>query len=300
MNNQQLVIDVKNMSKSFNGKPAVIDISLQVHRGEIFGFMGPNGGGKTTTMRMLCGLLIPDGGKGKCLGYDVINDAIDIKARTGYMTQQFSLYDELTVLENLNFAADLYGLPDKKKAVAESIQSFNLVPRVNQLVGTLSGGWKQRLSLASALQHKPQLLLLDEPTAGVDPKARRDFWEDIHGLSIAGVTTLVSTHYTDEASRCNRLAYIFKGKILIQGARMEIIKSSGLSAWEIRSDNLDTLIENIKKLPGAEIVTTFQDSIHVCGKNEELLKNSVVNFKAASYSYEKILPTLEDIFISLG
>lgn len=300
MNNEQFVIDVKNMRKSFNGKPAVVDISLQVRKGEIFGFMGPNGGGKTTTMRMLCGLLIPDGGSGSCLGHDVINDSRYIKARTGYMTQQFSLYDELTILENLNFVAYLYDIRDKKKAVQETVQTFNLTPQLNQLVGTLSGGWKQRLSLAAALQHKPSLLLLDEPTAGVDPKARREFWEDIHGLSATGVTTLVSTHYTDEASRCNRLAYIFGGKILIQGTRMEIINSSQLSAWEIRSDNLDTLINEIKKLPGAEIVTTFQDSIHVCGKNADLLRNSVVNFKALSYAYEEILPSLEDVFISLG
>lgn len=230
MNN--FVINVQHLKKSFNGKPAVVDISLQVKQGEIFGFMGPNGGGKTTTIRMICGLLTPDGGSGTCVGYDILTQSQEIKNNIGYMTQQFSLYEELTVRENLDFMARLYGIENAKEVIEKNIEELGLKNRANQLVRTLSGGWKQRLSLSAALLHNPKLLLLDEPTAGVDPRARKEFWDHIQLLSTRGITTLVSTHYMDEAERCNRLAYISGGLILISGTKNEILTSSGLASLE--------------------------------------------------------------------
>lgn len=223
-----LSIDVQHLSKSFKSRAAVNNISLQINRGEIFGFLGPNGSGKTTTIRMLCGLLTPDEGKGHCLGYDIVKQSREIKAEVGYMPQHFSLYEELTVWENLDFTARIYSIDNRRIAINNMIQKMGFSDRKNQLTGSLSGGWKQRLSLAAALLHKPQLLLLDEPTAGVDPEARRVFWDLIHDLSKEGITSLVSTHYMDEAERCHRLAYIAYGNLLIQGNAAEIIIKSGL------------------------------------------------------------------------
>lgn len=223
-----LSIDVQHLSKSFKSRTAVNNISLQINRGEIFGFLGPNGSGKTTTIRMLCGLLTPDEGKGHCLGYDIVKQSREIKAEVGYMPQYFSLYEELTVWENLDFTARIYSIDNRRIAINNMIQKMGFSDRKNQLTGSLSGGWKQRLSLAAALLHKPQLLLLDEPTAGVDPEARRVFWDLIHDLSKEGITSLVSTHYMDEAERCHRLAYIAYGNLLIQGNAAEIIIKSGL------------------------------------------------------------------------
>jgi len=228
-NNNFFAIEATNLCKSFDGKIAVNRVSLKIKKGEIFGFLGPNGGGKTTTIRMLCGLLTPDSGSGRCLGYDILTESGTIKLNTGYMTQKFSLYDELTVRENLDFIAHLYGMENRKEAVTVAIADLGLGDRANQLTGTLSGGWKQRLSLTAALLHQPQLLLLDEPTAGVDPKARREFWDHIHYLATKGITVLVSTHYMDEAERCHRLGYIFNGKILVQGTKEEIINHAGLT-----------------------------------------------------------------------
>ena len=296
---EEYIIDVKNLNKSFASKPAVINASLRVKKGEIFGFLGPNGSGKTTTIRMLCGLLKPDSGQGQCLGYDVIKDSLDIKKHVGYMTQRFSLYEDLSVYENLDFIARLYGMSNRKTLVLNSIKQLGLVDRKDQLAGTLSGGWKQRLALSAALLHEPQLLLLDEPTAGVDPKARREFWDQIHQLSNKGITTLVSTHYMDEAERCTRLAYIAYGHMLIQGTSQEIIAASKLSTWKVTGTHVMTLSNKLKTLPGIEQVVAFGTAIHVSGKNEELLKKSIAPFQTAELNWQRISPGLEDIFISL-
>lgn len=301
-------IDVKNLCKSFNGKPAVENLSLQVFPGEIFGFMGPNGGGKTTTIRMLCGLLTPDCGTGKCLGYNIITQAIDIKTHIGYMTQTFSLYTELTVRENLEFAAKLYGLKNRDQIISEKLTTFELEPYAKQLVGTLSGGWKQRLSLCAALLHDPQLLFLDEPTSGVDPKSRKEFWEQIHLLSAKGVTTLVSTHYTDEAHHCNRLAYVFKGRITSYGTKQDIIKQSGLITWEITNKQIHSntpkvmrqLLIDLKQHRGIELATTFDDTIHISGHDPVLLQQTINELPDSLYNWQQITPTLEDVFINLS
>lgn len=222
----EFAIDVKDLNKSFGDKHVVRDLSLRVPRGQIFGFLGPNGSGKTTSIRMICGLLTADSGQGSCLGYDVMTQSAQIKRETGYMTQRFSLWEDLTIRENLDFIARMYGMHGRREAVAEAIARLGLTGRHDQLAGELSGGWKQRLALASCLLHKPKLLLLDEPTAGVDPKARRDFWDQIHELAAAGVTVLVSTHYMDEAERCHQLAYIAYGRLLAVGTGAELIAAT--------------------------------------------------------------------------
>lgn len=293
------IIDVKNLNKSFNDKPAVINTSLQVRQGEIFGFLGPNGSGKTTTIRMLCGLLKPDSGQGHCLGFDIINETLKIKLQAGYMTQHFSLYEDLSVYENLDFIARIYGMKNRKSLVKESIYELQLQDRKNQLAGTLSGGWKQRLALSAALIHQPKLLLLDEPTAGVDPKARRDFWQHIFHLSQKGITTLVSTHYMDEAERCTRLAYINQGKILTHGSAEEIIQSAKLITWQVTGPNLMALSEKLTLQPEITQVASFGQSLHICGNNEATLEKSIQQFRVSPYYWKKIEPSLEDVFISL-
>jgi len=232
--NNQLAIDVQGMTKRFGGRTVVDGINLQVRRGEICGFLGPNGSGKTTFIRMLCGLLRPDGGSGSCLGYNVISDSEAIRREVGYMTQRFSFYEDLSIAENLDFVARMFSLPERKAAVEESLEQLGLTTRRSQLAGELSGGWKQRLALAACMLHRPKLLLLDEPTAGVDPKARRDFWDRIHDLSLAGVTVLVSTHYMDEARRCHNLAYLSYGTLLIHGSPDEVAQGSTLEEVFIR------------------------------------------------------------------
>lgn len=303
MNNnnfEQYIIDVSDLCKSFNGKPAVINATLKIKKGEIFGFLGPNGGGKTTTIRMLCGLLTPDSGSGHCLGFDILTESAAIKVQTGYMTQQFSLYEELTIKENLDFMARLYDIKNRDQVVKEAIRELGLSGRANQLAGTLSGGWKQRLSLSAALLHNPKLLLLDEPTAGVDPKARREFWDHIHFLSAKGITTLVSTHYMDEAERCTRLGYIFQGNILVQGTKEEIIAHAGLTTWEIVGEDVMGCVEKIKKLPGVLQVAAFGNRLHISGKDPKLLNDSMAECKGDNLQFSKISPSLEDVFISLG
>ncbi len=223
-----LAIDVRGLTKRYGGRAVVDKVDLQVGQGRICGFLGPNGSGKTTTIRMLCGLLKPDAGEGTCLGLDVIRQAREIKRQAGYMTQKFGWYEDLSIRENLDFVARLFEIPDRAKAVDEALQGLGLVERQDQLAGTLSGGWKQRLALAACLIHKPRLLLLDEPTAGVDPKARREFWDHIHRLAEQGITVLVSTHYMDEAARCDELVYIAYGKVLAHGAENEIVEQAGL------------------------------------------------------------------------
>jgi ABC-2 type transport system ATP-binding protein len=300
MQSDQLIIDVKGLSKSFNGKPAVIDAALKVAKGEIFGFLGPNGAGKTTSIRMLCGLLIPDSAEGSCLGFDVLKESYEIKKRVGYMTQRFSLYGDLSIYENLDFVARLYNVKNRKAAVEKSIAELGLLDRQNQLAKTLSGGWKQRLALSAALIHNPELLLLDEPTAGVDPKARREFWAHIRDLSSQGITTLVSTHYMDEAERCNKLAYIFSGHIMAQGTSDEIIKSSKLFTWQITgTGNLNRLTEQVKTMPGVEQAAAFGNKLHVSGKDEQVLKTSMDKL-TSEWQWQQIAPDLEDVFISLS
>jgi ABC-2 type transport system ATP-binding protein len=228
----ELAIDVRGLTKRYDGRAVVDDVALQVGQGRICGFLGPNGSGKTTTIRMLCGLLRPDAGEGTCLGLDVIRQAREIKRQAGYMTQKFGWYEDLSVRENLDFVARLFQVPCRSEAVDEALRRLGLVERQGQLAGSLSGGWKQRLALAACLIHEPRLLLLDEPTAGVDPKARRDFWDEIHRLAAAGITVLVSTHYMDEAERCHELVYIAYGKVLARGTGRELLAQSGLATLE--------------------------------------------------------------------
>jgi ABC-2 type transport system ATP-binding protein len=278
----------------------VDNLALQVERGQIYGFLGPNGSGKTTTIRMLCGLLTPNAGQGQCLGYDILTDSDEIKRHVGYMTQRFTLYEDLTIRENLDFVARIYGMSHRRVRVSESLEQLGLTERANQLAGSLSGGWKQRLALAACLLHEPQLLLLDEPTAGVDPKARRDFWEQIHQLSTQGITTLVSTHYMDEAERCHRLAYIAYGNLLVNGTVQEVIDHSGLTVWTVMGDNLWQLQAQFKSLPGLEQVVPFGNVLHLIGRNTDLLQTSLAPLMTDSpYEWQLSKPTLEDVFISL-
>jgi len=297
MNNSNFVIDVHDLCKSFNGKPAVIDFSLQLKQAEICGFLGPNGSGKTTTLRMLCGLLTPDSGSGQCLGYDILRQSYDIKKQVGYMTQSFSLYHDLTAYENLDLIARIFGIKNRTAKIEKSLKEFDLMDRRNQLAGEMSGGWRQRLALAGCLIHDPKLLLLDEPTAGVDPKARREFWDNIYRLSEHNITTLVSTHYMDEAERCTHLVYIAYGHLLAEGSINEIISKSELTTWLVTGDDLTKLEKELRKLPGVDQVAFFGNKLHVSGKNEELLNQSIAKFKDANW--QKIPASLEDVFISL-
>ena len=299
MNTSDYVIDVRGVTKKFGTRTVVNDIAMQVRPGEIYGFLGPNGSGKTTFLRMLCGLLTPDGGEGKCLGLDFRSESAEIKKRVGYMTQKFSFYEDLSIEENLDFIARLYGMPQRKSAVEKSLERLGMVERRTHLAGTLSGGWKQRLALAACLIHEPQLLLLDEPTAGVDPKARRDFWEEIHKLASSGLTFLITTHYMDEASRCNRLAYIAYGNLLASGTVDEVVKAGGLTTWEISGENLAVLADKIRGLPGVEQVVAFGTALHVSGRDAEKLRASVAPFMSGAQRWEKIESGLEDVFISL-
>jgi len=300
MSDTALVIDVSGINKHFGDKHVVKNLSLQVKKGEIFGFLGPNGSGKTTSIRMLCGLLTPDNGQGTCLGLDVLKESAAIKRQVGYMTQKFSLWDDLTIGENLDFVARMFGMKNRKMAVTESLEELGLSGRRNQLAGTLSGGWKQRLALASCLLHKPKLLLLDEPTAGVDPNARREFWEEIHTLSAAGITVLVSTHYMDEAERCHRLAYIAYGTLLASGTAEEVVVSQGLVTWEISGEEIQGLGKTIKKLRGVDLVASFGNTLHVSGKDGAILKESLDRFlQTRSLKMVSVAPSLEDAFIHL-
>jgi ABC-2 type transport system ATP-binding protein len=271
-----------------------------VRRGEIFGFLGPNGSGKTTTIRMMCGLLKPDSGSGSCLGYDILHESAEIKCNVGYMTQRFSFWEDLTIAENLDFVARMYQIPDRRNAVQKTLEDLGLKARSSQLAGALSGGWKQRLALAACMLHEPQLLLLDEPTAGVDPRARRDFWDEIQKLAASGIAVLVSTHYMDEAVRCHKLAYIDSGTLLAQGSADEVIQSQHLTTWSIRGDHLSELQDKLRQLPGVEQTVSFGDTLHVSGKDAEQLQRSVESAIAGTaMRAQKIDTGLEDVFIYL-
>jgi ABC-2 type transport system ATP-binding protein len=291
------VVDVHHLSKSFGGKPAVVDVSLIVKRGEIFGFLGPNGSGKTTTIRMLCGLMTPDTGSGTCLGYDILHDARQIKRLVGYVPQTFSLYKDLTVRENLEFIARVYGEQNYAQCVRDIMENLGLDHYAGILAGGLSGGWKQRLSLGAALIHHPKLLLLDEPTAGVDPKARREFWNDISQLTTQGITALVSTHYMDEAERCNRLAYIVNGHMMAEGTIPNIIHQVNLSTFAVTGADILKLRPKLEELPGVDQVVVMGNELRVSGTNKKLLEQAIAKF--STYKWQATTTNLEEVFIHL-
>ena len=295
-----IAIDVVGLSKSFSGRAVVQNLSMQVKRGSIYGFLGPNGSGKTTTIRMLCGLLTPDAGEGTCLGYDIRRDADKIKRQVGYMTQRFSLYQDLSVRENLEFVARLYGMRDARGAARDMIRRIGLNGREEQLAGELSGGWKQRLALGACTLPNPQLLLLDEPTAGVDPKARRDFWNEIHALAADGLTVLVSTHYMDEAERCHEIAYIAYGHLLAHGTVDEVIAQSALSTWTVTGNDLQTLSGELSGRPGIDMVAPFGTSLHVSGRDKAALDATIAPYREGrGWHWQHGAPSLEDVFIDL-
>lgn len=293
-------IDVRGMTKRFGGHTVVNGIDLQVRRGEVYGFLGPNGSGKTTFIRMLCGLLAADAGEGTCLGHDVIRESEAIKRQVGYMTQRFSFYEDLSVAENLDFVARMYAVANRREKVRESIDRLGLAGRQHQLAGQLSGGWKQRLALAACLIHDPKLLLLDEPTAGVDPKARRDFWEEIHELAAQGLTFLITTHYMDEAERCDRLAYLSYGTLLATGTAREIVDAARLITWSVSGPNLHDLARQIRYAPGVEQAVVFGAQLHLSGTDRNALDAVIAPFHADPYQWLEINPGLEDVFIYLS
>ncbi|MCZ7660998.1 MAG: ABC transporter ATP-binding protein [Xanthobacteraceae bacterium] len=295
-----IAIEVEGLTKSFDGRVVVRDLTMQVKRGTIYGFLGPNGSGKTTTLRMLCGLLTPDAGRGTTLGYDIITESDKIKLRVGYMTQRFSLYQDLSVRENLEFVARLYGLADPAGAARAMIARLGLDGREAQLAGTLSGGWKQRLALGACTLPGPDLLLLDEPTAGVDPKARREFWGEIHQLAAEGLTVLVSTHYMDEAERCHEIAYIAYGVLLTRGTVDEVVQRSQLSTWTVSGEDLAGLAEALEGKPGVDMVAPFGTNLHVSGRDVAALEAAIAPYREREgWRWTPSEPSLEDVFIEL-
>lgn len=298
-NSSELAIDVAGVTKRFGDKTVVNAIDLQVRRGEIYGFLGPNGSGKTTFIRMLCGLLKPDAGRGLCLGFDVLRQQAEIKRHVGYMTQRFSFYEDLSIRENLDFIARIYAVPSRKEAVQRSLDRLGLANRSHQLAGQLSGGWKQRLALAACLIHEPRLLLLDEPTAGVDPKARRDFWDEIHRLAAEGLTVLITTHYMDEAERCHRIAYLAYGNLLTRGTVPEVIAEAQLTTWSIRGPHLQRIAEALRGREGVEQVVAFGNTLHVSGRDPRTLEAAIAAVRDHEHEWTHTHPSLEDVFISL-
>ncbi len=295
-----IAIEVEGLTKSFSGKVVVRSLSMRVKRGQIYGFLGPNGSGKTTTLRMLCGLLTPDSGQGKALGFDIRRESEAIKRHVGYMTQRFSLYQDLSIRENLEFVARVYGLSAPERRAREAIERLGLEGREEQLAGELSGGWKQRLALGACILPQPQLLLLDEPTAGVDPKARREFWAEIHKLASEGMTVLVSTHYMDEAERCHEIAYIAYGTLLAQGTIDEVIAQSRLITYTVSGADLADLSERLQKAPGVDMVAPFGASLHVAGRDEDALEAAIAPYgKDERWTWVRTAPSLEDVFIDL-
>ena len=293
------VIDVRGLNKSFGSLHAVKDFGITVNRGRICGFLGPNGAGKTTTLRMLCGLLTPDSGEGTVLGYDVMKQSRLIKERVGYMTQKFSLYEDLSIEQNLTFTARVHELDRRKERVEAALERLGLIERRAQLAGNLSGGWKQRLALAAATLHAPDLLLLDEPTAGVDPEARRTFWDEIHTLAGEGMTVLVSTHYMDEAERCHEIAYIAGGRTLARGTADEVIDASGLITFHAEGPGADRLAAELRGRPGVEMAAPFGTTLHVSGRDRASLETAIQPYRKAPLDWSETRPTLEDVFIQL-
>jgi ABC-2 type transport system ATP-binding protein len=295
---EEFAIDVRGLKKSFNGKKAVDGVDIRVPKGKIYGFLGPNGSGKTTTMRMICGLLTPDAGEGTCLGFDIRTQSAAIKRRIGYMTQKFSYWEDLSIRENLNFVAEMYGLDNIKQRVDDTLAGLGLTNRQKQLAGQLSGGWKQRLALAASILHEPELLLLDEPTAGVDPKARREFWDEIHHLAARGITVLVSTHYMDEAERCHAIIYMSYGKLVTQGTIKEVLSGAGLHTWVVKGPRLMELAKKLEHDPAIATVAPFGDSLHVSGVDEAKLEAALQPYMAqADMQWKRSEPSFEDVFI---
>jgi ABC-type multidrug transport system ATPase subunit len=292
------VIDVRRLSKSFGATKVVAGLSLQVAKGEICGFLGANGSGKTTTIRMLCGLLTPDSGTGACIGYDIIRQSHEIRRDVGYMTQRFSLYEDLTVFENLDFVARVFEMSDRDAAVAAMMERMGLADRRDQLAGQLSGGWKQRLALAACVLHQPKLLLLDEPTAGVDAKARREFWDLIHDMAVDGLTTLVSTHYMDEAERCSRIVYLAHGHIVVQGPAATVVSESGLITFEGTGASVETATRALRAAPGVEAAAVFGHSLHLAGMDRVALQRAI-NSAGGGLDWREVPPRLDDVFIHL-
>ncbi|CAI2931382.1 ABC transporter ATP-binding protein [Aminobacter niigataensis] len=291
-------IEVTNLVKRFGNKTVVDHVTMTVAEGEIVGFLGPNGSGKTTTIRIMCGLLTPDEGDGQVLGYDLRTDGLKIKREVGYMTQKFSFYEDLTIGENLEFVARLYKLRLVEEHVARTLDELGLTSRRNQLAGTLSGGWKQRLALAACIMHKPKLLLLDEPTAGVDPKARREFWDEIHRLARGGLTVLVSTHYMDEAERCHRISYISYGKMLASGTVEDVVRNAGLTTFVVSGPRLDQIAAALEGRPGVEQVAPFGATLHVVGSDRQKLEAALADIRGRKdVTVEPGETSLEDVFI---
>jgi len=296
----ELAIDVRGLTKQFGDKIAVNGIDLMMPRGQVWGFLGPNGSGKTTTIRMICGLLKPTAGSGSCLGFDILTQSDEIKLRCGYMTQKFSFWTDLTIRENLEFVARLYQIDDLAGTVDKTLDELGLADRQRQLAGNLSGGWKQRLALAAVTMHKPEILLLDEPTAGVDPHARRDFWDEIHRITTEqGVTALVSTHYMDEAERCDYVAYLANGELVTQGTAQNIVEKSGLITFRAVGDGVRMLSARLEGRPGVEHIAYFGSALHVSGTDRALIESAVAQAAAAGIEWQEVPPTLEDAFIAL-
>ncbi|MBV9252360.1 MAG: ABC transporter ATP-binding protein [Acetobacteraceae bacterium] len=293
------MIEVRGLRKSFGTRRVVEDLSLQVAAGEICGFLGANGSGKTTTIRMLCGLLTPDAGGGTCLGLDLLRDALQIRRHIGYMTQRFSFYEDLTVAENLEFVAGIYEMPDRRGAVRDIMTRMGLQDRADQLAGELSGGWKQRLALAACVLHEPKLLLLDEPTAGVDAQARREFWDLIHDMAGEGMTVLVSTHYLDEAERCNRIIYLSNGRIVAEGQPEEMARGSGLITFEGTGPEVDLMARRLREKSGVEAAAVFGSVVHVAGMDRTKLQSAIASPEFIRMTWREVPPNLEDVFIHL-
>lgn len=293
-------ISVQNLTKRYGDKTVVDSVSMDVAVGEIMGFLGPNGSGKTTTIRLMCGLLEPDAGGGQVLGFDIRKDRRSIKRKVGYMTQRFSFYEDLTIEENLRFVAGLYGMSSVRRVVADTLEDLGLSTRRSQLAGSLSGGWKQRLALAACIMHRPDLLILDEPTAGVDPKARREFWDEIHARAQNGLTVLVSTHYMDEAERCHRIGYISYGKLVAKGTVEEVVRNAALTMFVITGDNIDEAASALREAPSVDQVAPFGKTLHVVGRDADALRKSVGEISARTKVRAAPAETsLEDVFIQL-
>ncbi|WP_091740884.1 ABC transporter ATP-binding protein [Phenylobacterium immobile] len=291
-------IDVRGLNKSFGDKHVVRDVTIAVEEGRITGFLGPNGSGKTTTLRLLCGLLTPDSGEGEVLGLDFRKDQEAIKRQTGYMTQKFSLYEDMTIEENLAFVARVHSLDRRRERVWAVLERLGLADRRKQLAGALSGGWKQRLALAAATLHEPRLLLLDEPTAGVDPKARREFWDEIHAMAAEGLTVLVSTHYMDEAERCHDIGYILYGRLIARGTAAEIIGASHLVTFNGEGAGVDRVARTLEQQPGVLSASAFGAAVHVSGTDKAALERAIAPYRDA-FTWSEVAPSLEDVFIQL-